>query len=128
MCSQVRQSRGTKCQEERCSREEKELHQETTECLHVVHERDEAQSDSRVHIEGIISHKPDSGPKGQWSSAGVLFEIWPRLCALGNAAFFSFSRLKLFYTFVSVLYLFGGCGKGFDHDYCLGHERHCLNH
>lgn len=70
-CFQARRSRRSKCQEKRCLGEEKELREETTECLHVVHERDEAKGDSRVHTEGVLGHQPDS-----WSEGESVFDCW----------------------------------------------------
>ena len=39
--------------------------EETFECIHALHEGEQGKGDARVHPEGISSHQPDTGQKGQ---------------------------------------------------------------
>ena len=46
-------------------RQEEELHKETPERIHVVHERDETEGHRRMHTEGIGCNKPNIGQEGE---------------------------------------------------------------
>jgi len=50
-----------------CFRQKEATHQETTECLHAVHEGNASQGGGRVYTQGECSYQPNTGPTGKWS-------------------------------------------------------------